>query len=140
MRGARMYRAPAKATTEAKGRASGGRRSRGEEAGVRGFAAEGTIEGDEGELGGGGEGAEIGGGPVFCGGTEQAGQVTEDAFEAARVVEAGNAVVLQPAIVSVPGLRLIHDFIGHDRFRGEEAEKAELGDAAEKEAGVRREP
>jgi hypothetical protein len=35
---------------------------------------------------------------------------------------------------------LIHDFVGHNRFRGEEAEKAELGKAAEKEAGVRGDP
>jgi hypothetical protein len=32
---------------------------------------------------------------------------------------------------------LIHDFVGHDGFRGEEAEKTELGEAAEKETGVR---
>jgi hypothetical protein len=35
---------------------------------------------------------------------------------------------------------LVHDFVSHDGFRSEEAEKSELGEAAKKEAGVRGEP
>jgi hypothetical protein len=35
---------------------------------------------------------------------------------------------------------LIQDFVGHDRFGGEEAEKAKLGEATEKETGVRGQP
>jgi len=111
-----------------------------EETGVCGAAAEGAIEGNEGELGGGSEGAEIGIGPIFCGGAAEASQAAGDAFEAAGLVEAGDAVVLEPTVIGLPGLRLIHDFVGHDRFRGEQAEKAKLGEAAEKEAGVRGEP
>jgi hypothetical protein len=117
---------------------SSGWQSRGQEAGVCGFAAEGAVEGDEGELGGGGKGAEIGVGPVFGGGTAEAGQAAEDPFEAGRLIKAGNAIILQPAIVGLPRLRLIHDFVGHDRCRSEEAEKTELCETAEKEAGVRR--
>ena len=37
-------------------------------------------------------------------------------------------------------MRLVHDFVSHDRFRSEEAEKAELCEAAEEEAGVHRKP
>ena|SRR5712691_8631483 len=70
----------------------------------------------------------------------EAGQATKDAFKTWRLVEAGNAVVLQPAIVGVPCLRLILDFVAHDGFRSEEAEKAELGEAAEKETGIGRKP
>ena len=35
-------------------------------------------------------------------------------------------------------MRLIHDFVAHDRFRREKAEKTELGEAAEEKTGVRR--
>src|SRR5882762_10196838 len=112
-------------------------RLRWEEPGVGGSAAEGAVKGDEGELGGGGESTKVGVGPVFGGGAAEAGEAAENAFEARRLVEESNAIVLEPAIVGLPGLRLIHDFIGHDRFRGEEAEKAELGKATEKEARVR---
>ena len=109
-----------------------------EEAGACGFAAEGAVESDESELGGGGKGAQIGIGPVLSGRPTKAGHVSENAFEAAGLVQASNAVVLEPAIVGLPSLRLVHDFVGHDRFRGEEAEKTKLCEAAEKKAGIRR--
>ena len=110
-----------------------------EKPGVRGSAAERAVEGDEGELRGRGKGAEIGIGPVFCGGTAEAGQAAEETFEAARFVQTGDTVVLQPPIIGLPGPRLIHDFVTHDRLGSEEAEKTQLGEAAEKETGVRRE-
>ena len=116
-------------------------RSRGlaaEKARIGSLTAKRAIEGDEGELRGRSESAEIGIGPIFSGGPAKSSQVTEDAFEAARFVETRNSVILEPEVISLPCLPLIHEFVTHHGFRRQKAEEAQLGEPAEEKSRVRR--
>ena len=57
---------------------------------------EGAVEGQEAQLRGRCEAAEVGVGPVFGGWAAEAGEAAKDAVQAGRLFEEGDALVFEP--------------------------------------------
>ena len=87
-------------------------------------------------MGGRGEAAQVGISPILGGWSAETGQAAKNAVQSWRLIKKGDAFVFEPAVVRVPGLRLIHNFGLHHGFRREQSEQSELREATEEEPGV----
>ena len=102
-----------------------------------GFGSKRSIEGRHREVRRGSERRQIGVRPVLGRGVTQPGHAAKPALQPRRLIHVVHALILEPSIVSVPSLLLVHDLVAHDRFGGQETEQSQLREPAEEEARVR---
>ncbi len=101
---------------------------------MRGFSGESAVERRDGQLRGRGECLQVRVGPVFWRWTTMPGQRTKDALQSWGLFQKTYAVILEPGVVSLPRVRLIHDVRLHYSFRREQTKQTKLGETAEEKA------
>ncbi len=98
------------------------------------------VERNQPQVGGRGESEQIGIGPILWGRKGRPRQRPKLGFEFARLVQELDPLILEPAVIGLPGFLLASCLVGtHDNRCAQEAQKSELSEATEKETRDARE-
>jgi len=106
---------------------------------MSGLAGQGVVEGHDGQLRRGGEGAQVGLCPVFRCGASLARQRAKDTLHSGRLFRKAHPVIRKPTVIGLPRLRLIQDVRSHYGFGSEQAKQAQLRETTEEKPRIRTE-